>query len=263
MGYDSRIGHEFLQARPGLGRLAASRRTRGRWCASPRTPATTSTCSRASSPSTTSSSTGWPRRSSTSAGGSVDGKRIGAWGLTFKARTDDLRESPSLDDPRPPRRRGAPSSGPTTRRCRRPSRASRWSTTRTPPSRAPRCSPCSPSGTSSAGSTSTRWPTLMAEPQRRRRPQPARPGGARAPRLRLPRHRAQLMARVVVTGGAGFLGSHLCEALLDRGDEVVAIDNLVTGSVDNIERLFGRAGLHVRRARRQQRTSGCRATSTP
>jgi dTDP-glucose 4,6-dehydratase len=46
--------------------------------------------------------------------------------------------------------------------------------------------------------------------------------------------------RVVVTGGAGFLGSHLCAALLGRGDEVVAIDNLVTGSVDNIEHLFDR-----------------------
>ncbi len=50
------------------------------------------------------------------------------------------------------------------------------------------------------------------------------------------------MPRVVVTGGAGFLGSHLCERLLDRGDEVVALDNLVTGSVDNIEHLFGRSG---------------------
>ena len=50
------------------------------------------------------------------------------------------------------------------------------------------------------------------------------------------------MARVVVTGGAGFLGSHLSEALLARGDEVVVLDNLVTGSVDNIEHLFGRPG---------------------
>ena len=47
------------------------------------------------------------------------------------------------------------------------------------------------------------------------------------------------MARVVVTGGAGFLGSHLCRALLDRGDQVVVLDNLITGSVDNVEELFG------------------------
>ena len=50
------------------------------------------------------------------------------------------------------------------------------------------------------------------------------------------------MARVVVTGGAGFLGSHICSELLDRGDEVVAIDNLLTGAVSNIEHLFGRSG---------------------
>ncbi|MBV9040256.1 MAG: SDR family oxidoreductase [Acidimicrobiia bacterium] len=50
------------------------------------------------------------------------------------------------------------------------------------------------------------------------------------------------MARVVVTGGAGFVGSHICESLLARGDEVVAIDNLLTGSVDNISHLFGEKG---------------------
>jgi len=43
--------------------------------------------------------------------------------------------------------------------------------------------------------------------------------------------------RIVVTGGAGFLGSHLCEALLTRGDSVFCIDNLSTGSVRNIEKL--------------------------
>jgi dTDP-glucose 4,6-dehydratase len=46
--------------------------------------------------------------------------------------------------------------------------------------------------------------------------------------------------RIVVTGGAGFLGSHICELLLDRGDDVIAIDNLCTGSMSNIEHLFGR-----------------------
>jgi dTDP-glucose 4,6-dehydratase len=43
----------------------------------------------------------------------------------------------------------------------------------------------------------------------------------------------------VVTGGAGFLGSHLCDLLLSRGHRVIAIDNLVTGSVDNISHLAG------------------------
>jgi dTDP-glucose 4,6-dehydratase len=50
------------------------------------------------------------------------------------------------------------------------------------------------------------------------------------------------MARVVITGGAGFLGSHLCEQFLGRGDEVVVLDNLSTGAVANIEHLFERAG---------------------
>lgn len=40
--------------------------------------------------------------------------------------------------------------------------------------------------------------------------------------------------RVVVTGGAGFIGSHLCDRLLDEGASVVCIDNLLTGRAENI-----------------------------
>ncbi len=49
-------------------------------------------------------------------------------------------------------------------------------------------------------------------------------------------------ARAVVTGGAGFLGSHLCDRLLAEGIDVVCIDNLLTGSLSNIEHLFGVQG---------------------
>ena len=47
------------------------------------------------------------------------------------------------------------------------------------------------------------------------------------------------MARVVVAGGAGFIGSYVCESLVNRGDQVVAIDNLVTGRPDNVAGLLG------------------------
>jgi len=45
--------------------------------------------------------------------------------------------------------------------------------------------------------------------------------------------------RTVVTGAAGFLGSHLCDYLLEQGHQVVGVDNLITGSPDNISHLFG------------------------
>ena len=51
--------------------------------------------------------------------------------------------------------------------------------------------------------------------------------------------------RVVVTGGAGFLGSHLCERLIDRGDHVVCLDNFLTGSAANVEHLQGRSGFRL------------------
>ena len=48
------------------------------------------------------------------------------------------------------------------------------------------------------------------------------------------------MSRILVTGGAGFIGSNLCEAFLERGDEVVCLDNFSTGHIENINPLLDR-----------------------
>src|SRR2546427_1243991 len=52
------------------------------------------------------------------------------------------------------------------------------------------------------------------------------------------------MRKVLVTGGAGFIGSHLCEALLQRGDEVFVLDDLSTGQIENIAHLRSRRAFH-------------------
>lgn len=52
------------------------------------------------------------------------------------------------------------------------------------------------------------------------------------------------MSTAVVTGGSGFLGSHLCDRLIKEGISVICIDNLLTGSIDNIQHLFGNPGFH-------------------
>ena len=46
------------------------------------------------------------------------------------------------------------------------------------------------------------------------------------------------MPKILITGGAGFIGSHLCERFLDDGYEVICMDNLLTGDVDNVSKLF-------------------------
>lgn len=51
-----------------------------------------------------------------------------------------------------------------------------------------------------------------------------------------------------MSGGAGFIGSHLCEALLDRGTSVLALDNFITGSPDNVLGLLGRPDFEFRQA---------------
>jgi UDP-glucuronate decarboxylase len=52
------------------------------------------------------------------------------------------------------------------------------------------------------------------------------------------RNYRHLMRRVLVTGGAGFLGSHLCERLLESGCEVVCVDNFFTGTKRNVAHLL-------------------------
>jgi dTDP-glucose 4,6-dehydratase len=50
------------------------------------------------------------------------------------------------------------------------------------------------------------------------------------------------VGRALITGGAGFLGSHLCDLFLSRGHEVICVDNFLTGSPKNVQHLFGRTG---------------------
>ena len=47
------------------------------------------------------------------------------------------------------------------------------------------------------------------------------------------------MKRILVTGGAGFIGSHLCQRLLDENNDVICLDNFFTGSKDNIRKFIG------------------------
>ena len=54
-----------------------------------------------------------------------------------------------------------------------------------------------------------------------------------------------MAGRALITGGAGFIGNHLAEQLLDDGWEVWALDDISTGWLENVGRLRGRAGFHL------------------
>src|SRR5438270_11346226 len=59
---------------------------------------------------------------------------------------------------------------------------------------------------------------------------------------------SQNKMRVLVTGGAGFLGSHLCDALLAEGHSVVAVDNLLTGKYSYLSHLCSQSGFQFEHA---------------
>ena len=56
-----------------------------------------------------------------------------------------------------------------------------------------------------------------------------------------------LTPRIMITGGAGFIGSHLCDRLLERGDEVLCVDNFFTGARSNVEHLIGHTRFELMR----------------
>jgi len=66
-------------------------------------------------------------------------------------------------------------------------------------------------------------------------------------------HDTRTVRRAVVTGGAGFLGSHLCEHLLARGVEVVCLDNFLTGPPQNLVHLRSTGSRRVRPRRPRAR----------
>jgi nucleoside-diphosphate-sugar epimerase len=59
------------------------------------------------------------------------------------------------------------------------------------------------------------------------------------------------MKRVLITGAAGFLGSHLCDKFIAEGYQVIGMDNLLTGSLSNIEHLFSAATVYLLSPRRK------------
>src|SRR5258707_1014617 len=79
-------------------------------------------------------------------------------------------------------------------------------------------------------------PRKRLKPRMKKIPKPS-PSASPAIATMTPRPFKGGPLRYLITGGAGFIGSHLAERLLDRGDRVVLLDNLSTGSVDNIRHL--------------------------
>ena len=175
------------------------------------------------------------------------GSTVAAWGLAFKARTDDLRDSPALDIIRRLTGRGA------TVRAYDPA-------VHSPIEGIEVCAdPYAACEDADVLVVLTEWDefrwldldkvaaamTGMAIVDSRNVLDRA---AAATTGVQLPGHRPLMPTageggrRIVVTGGAGFLGSHMCERLLDRGDSVIAVDNLVSGAISNLEHLFGRAG---------------------
>ena len=250
LGYDKRIGFEFLHPGPGWGGSCLPKDTRALLHIAQEAGYDFSLLAGAIA-SNEQQLARVVAKVETACGGSVDGVTVAVWGLTFKANTDDRRDSPSLEIAQRLTASGAlvQAFDPTVPVAFTGATQDR-----------PEAVPDDLSGLSVAGGPLRGGPGRVGRggvdrvgrlplarlrscpfpdgrPLHRRCPEPARSGGSAAPRVRLRRDRAPV-SRVVVAGGAGFLGSHLCEHLLARGDAVVCLDDLSTGSRDNVAHLL-------------------------
>src|SRR5579875_2622586 len=180
-------------------------------------------------------------------GGSVAGKRLAVLGLTFKPNTDDRRRDPRL---RPRRHGGGEKAAARTFLLRRSLRGDGGGRRSDPADRVerlprPRPRACQKPAAHAARHRSAQHLRAAADDRGRARlcqyraagirPDPPRAAGAR---LRKGKAMSSMAKRVLVTGGAGFLGSHLCERLIAQGDDVLCVDNYFTGRKDNVARLL-------------------------
>ena len=190
-------------------------------------------------------------------GGEFVGAVVAVWGLTFKAGTDDLRNSPAMEialrlaeggaevrayDPTVDGARG--------RRLGARPRVRRARGTRLPAGLSGRLRGVP--GRLGGGrphrvgrvplARLRQGPRRTGRPGVRRRPQPPRPGPGAPARLLLRRDRPPVSGRRRRPRRGGFLGSHLCDQLLARGDEVVCVDDFSTGRRANVAHLADHDG---------------------
>ena len=241
LGYDKRIGFEFLRPGPGWGGSCLPKDTRALLHIAGEAGYDFSLLAGAIA-SNDEQLSRVVAKVETACGGSAAGATIAVWGLTFKANTDDRRDSPSLQIAHRLADLGAT--------------VQAFDPTVDAETDVPdlqdlqlRADPYAAAAGARVLVVLTEWDEFrwldfsrvlaaMAEPNIVDARNLLDPAAVRRMGFSVHGDRAPV-SRVVVAGGAGFLGSHLCDHLVERGDAVVCLDDLSTGSRENVAHLVG------------------------